>query len=392
MGCAAGASGSDVPVGGEGGGSSALGGSAGSSPGSGGAAGDQQGSGGASSGAGGVTGTGGAAAIQDGIRWVGRVDASNPSAVRFSWSGAGLIANVTGTEIAVRLSTTGGSTVYFQAVIDGEVKARFGVAQGGEQTVTLATGLTNGDHLVELYREGEPNFGMSTFHGFASGTVKNAPARQRLVEVVGDSISAGYGNLGEEVHPNWVADPACHQTAENTSWYQTYAAIAGHALDAEVSTVAMSGWGMYRDGGGSLNQVMPKVYGNTLGTNTTVPWSFEHQADVVVINLGTNDWAKGDPGTPYETAYLAFLETVRSKYPDAWIFLTIGSMGTEAKPRLDNVAAAFGDPKVISFDLGTQPLGSSGQIPTGCDWHPNVADHTRMAGILETQFRSKLGW
>jgi hypothetical protein len=31
-------------------------------------------------------------------------------------------------------------------------------------------------------------------------------------------------------------------------------------------------------------------------------------------------------------------------------------------------------------------------MPTGCDWHPNAADHQRMAGILEAQLQQKLGW
>jgi hypothetical protein len=45
-----------------------------------------------------------------------------------------------------------------------------------------------------------------------------------------------------------------------------------------------------------------------------------------------------------------------------------------------------------TFDLGIQNMGSDGSSPTGCDWHPNVADHERMAGILKTQLSAKLGW
>ena len=54
--------------------------------------------------------------------------------------------------------------------------------------------------------------------------------------------------------------------------------------------------------------------------------------------------------------------------------------------------AAAGDAKLATFDLGTQPLGSNGETPTGCDWHPNTADHARMAEILKTQLKAKLGW
>lgn len=356
---------------------------------------------GGTTGAGG-TGSGGTSAfITGGPRWVGRVDATDANAVRFAWQGAGLVATVNGSSIAVKLRTDGTSTVYFQPVIDGKMATRFKVDTGADQTVTLASGLAATDHVVELYRDTEGMYGLSTFLGFTSGTVKGAPGPSgRSIEVVGDSISAGYGNLGSEPHPNGVASPACHWTADNSTWYQTYAAIAGHALNAEVSTIARSGWGMYRDAAGNTSGVLSSIYANALGTNSNVVWGFVPKASVVVINLGTNDWGPGDPGTPYETAYKSFIATVRSHYPDAWIFLTIGSMTGEpglsqVKAHLANVVAAgaaTGDQKLASFDLGVQNMGADGSVPTGCDWHPNVADHQRMAGILQQQLSAKLGW
>jgi len=356
---------------------------------------------GGSDGGGAAGGGGTGAPSTGGPRWVGRVDATNPNAVRFAWQGAGLVATVNGTSIAVKLRTEGTTTVYFQPVIDGKMATRFSIDSGADQTVTLASGLAAVDHIVELYRDTEGMYGLSTFLGFTSGTVKGAPAASgRLMEVVGDSISAGYGDLGSEPHPNWVASPACHWTAANSTWYQTYAAVAGHALNAEVSTIARSGWGMYRDNSGSTTGVLSSVYANALGTDNTAVWSFVPKASVVVINLGTNDWATGDPGTPYETAYESFIATIRSHYPDAWIFLTIGSMVgepglTQVKTRLANVVAALaaaGDQKLVTFDMGVQNMGADGSVPTGCDWHPNVADHLRMAGILQQQLSAKLGW
>jgi lysophospholipase L1-like esterase len=361
---------------------------------------------GGTSSAGGLGATGGdsggtSAPTTAGPRWVGRVDATDPKAVRFAWQGAGFIATVNGSSIAVKLRTEGTPTVYFQPVIDGSVATRFKVDSGADQTVTLASGLAATDHVVELYRDTEGMYGLSTFLGFTSGTVTGAPGPSgRLIEVVGDSISAGYGNLGSEPHPNWVANPACHWTADNSTWYQTYAAIAGHALGAEVSTIARSGWGMYRDNTGNTSNVLSSVYEDALGTNSNAVWAFAPKASVVVINLGTNDWANGDPGTSYETAYQSFIAKVRGHYPDAWLFLTIGSMTGEpslsqVKARLANVVAAVtatGDQKLATFDLGVQNMGADGSVPTGCDWHPNVADHQRMAGILQQQLSSRLGW
>jgi lysophospholipase L1-like esterase len=334
---------------------------------------------------------------------LGRVDARDPNAAVFAWQGAGVAAKLSGTSLAVRLRTDGTDTVFFQAWIDGTKGPRFEVRSGAERTVTLASGLVAGDHDVALYRETEGAFGQSTFLGFSSGALRAPPAASsRLIEVVGDSISAAYGNLGEEPHPApaWVANPACHWTAANSSWFESYAAIAGRELNAEVSTIARSGWGMVRDRTNDTTRVLSSVYDNAAGTSPSPAWSFSRQASAVVINLGTNDWNLGDPGTAYETAYLQFIAHVRTRYPAAWILLTIGPMLGEpalsqVKVRLAAVVAARtgqGDSRVATFDFGMQNLGADGLIPTGCDWHPSRAEHARMAQILKSQLQSKLGW
>lgn len=394
------ASGGDAGAAGGGGSSGSSAGSGGSAAGSGGASGPAgSGGSGGNGGNSGASGAGGSAAPS--VHWVGRVDATDAAAVKFAWQGAGLVANVEGTTIAVKLRTEGTDTVFFQPVVDGTAGKRFEVKSGGDRTVMLASGIADAPHRVELYRETEGMYGVSTFLGFTSGTLKAPPASSgRIVEVVGDSISAGYGNLGSEPHPNWVATPACGWTAANSSWYETYASVAGRAFGAEVSTIAHSGWGMYRDAGGNAKNNLPSLYDHLLGTSDAKDFSFEPKASVVIVNLGTNDWSKGDPGKAYEIAYVAFLKHVRDVYPNAFVFLTIGSMlGQDAlnqvNARLDAIVAernAAGDTKLVAFDMGTQNLGADGSVPTGCDWHPNTADHARMANIVKAQLQAKLGW
>jgi lysophospholipase L1-like esterase len=336
--------------------------------------------------------------VAGGVRWTGRIDASDPAAVRFAWQGAGFVATVSGSTIAVKLQTTNAPTAVYQVVVDGLPGARISVPESAIETVTLASGLAPGEHVVELYRDTEGMYGVSTFWGFAQGTLVGSPALNgRLVEVVGDAISAGYGNLGSEPHPGWVANPACTWSADNSSWFHTYGSVAGRALGAQVSTVARSGWGLVRDGSGNSANTLPSVYDNAVGTNDPGAWGFSPQASVVVVNLGTGDIATGDPGTAFETAYVDFVRRVRGRYPNAWVFVTIGSTLGEPnlgimKTRLANVVAALNDGKVVTFDLGTQDLGWDGSVPTGCDWHPSAADHARMAEILKAQLKTRLGW
>jgi hypothetical protein len=152
---------------------------------------------------------------------------------------------------------------------------------------------------------------------------------------------------------------------------------------------------LYRDGDANQSQTLPALWENLLGSDPTVKWNFASEPNAVVINLGTNDWTQGDPGAPFEIAYDDFLHRVREKYPNTWIFLTIGPMLEEYRrdqilARLSHVLTGrvdAGDARISMFDFGSQD-GST----TGCLVHPGVAEHERMAKILEEHLVQALGW
>jgi len=119
------------------------------------------------------------------------------------------------------------------------------------------------------------------------------------------------------------------------------------------------------------------------------------EIDAVVINLGTNDFNPGDPGNAYTMALGTFVDTVRGRYPDAWIFCAVGTMYNASQHAKalsyaqSAVAARGGDTgKVAAIDLGSQDALQG----TGCDWHPSAAEDQRMADILVPILRQKLGW
>jgi lysophospholipase L1-like esterase len=168
--------------------------------------------------------------------------------------------------------------------------------------------------------------------------------------------------------------------------------LLGRALDAEVSIVARSGWGIVRGYDGSPDAVLSSIYGNTLGSTPDPAYDFARQPDAVIVNLGSNDSAKGDPGQPYEDGYVALLRTVRSKYPEAWVFLTLGPMTGEPllsamRQHIDHVIGRLADAKVVQLQLEPQDASS-----TGCDYHPDVDEHSRLAAALEPALRAKLSW
>ncbi|HTV26049.1 MAG TPA: SGNH/GDSL hydrolase family protein [Polyangiaceae bacterium] len=381
-----GAAGAGTPMAGTGGdgngGSGTSGG--GSGPGAGGTTGD----GGGSAGAG---GSGAADQGEPGVRFVGRVDTTDAAGARFAWSGTGIIARFSGTEVAVRMNGAQQYTV----VLDGEVQAKLTTTGGAD---AIATGLADGEHAVEIYRRTEANQGESQFLGFelGAGQLLAPPAApERRIEVIGDSISCGYGNEG--------ADETCGFTPDTENHYLTYGAIAARNVGADLVTVAWSGKGVvcnYGDEATACTEPMPLYYDRTLPNRADSVWDFaQYQPQAVVINLGTNDFSTAVDPTDEEfvSAYVELLERVRTAYPDALILCTVGPLlnGADLTTARTDITTAVqqridaGDDQVQTFELAPQDGATDG---LGCDYHPSLVTHEKMADVLTSKLAAELGW
>jgi lysophospholipase L1-like esterase len=250
---------------------------------------------------------------------------------------------------------------------------------------------------VSLYKRTEASSdGRTRVLGYAfpnGGTLLGPPPlATRRIEVVGDSISCGYGVLGP--------DATCTGTSAYEDHDDSYGAITARNLGADLHTISSSGKGMYVNIDGTTTGTLPDIYGLTLpyvSAGTPSAWDFAGWTpDAVVIDLGTNDFygsSTGDPGQPFVTAYLAFVQQVRLDYPDAWILCTNGPIlsGTqyaEAQAYIEAVVAMMDDPKVTFLGFPTQNPANG----EGCQGHPSVTTHELMAAQLTTALESALGW
>mgnify|MGYP001158821158 CR=1 FL=1 len=317
------------------------------------------------------------------IDWIGRWDEPAPGVHRFGWSGAGFVVRFSGTGASVTMDDAAG---FFTVVVDGAVQPNL-LTSGGEQTYTLATGLPDGEHTVQMYRRTEGSFGPTTIVSVdLEGELLAPPPVDRRMEVIGDSITCGYGNEG--VSP-------CSFSADTENHYLTYGAIAARTVGAQLHTVAWSGKGMVYNYGDDMFEPMPEIYDRAVATDAGSSWDYAWQADVVVINLGTNDFSTDNdpPQNVFVPAYVDFLSHLRDVYPNAYLLAISPSLFGGEVALVDGYLAeaveqrnAAGDADVGWANINVDWIGS------GCDGHPTVATHEGMAANLASELQTRLGW
>jgi hypothetical protein len=250
------------------------------------------------------------------VRYVGRFDLTDLSRPRCSWSGSSVIFRFKGSGVNVQIE--GGNNGRIQVVVDGKPTKVIALREKLRR-YEVASALPEGEHTVELVRATEPLFGITRFHSLElteGGTLTlPPPPAERRIEIIGDSISCGFGNTAKS------EKEAFHPDTEN--WYESYGAIAGRQLGAEVMCTAWSGKLMWP------KNTIPEIYDKVLPTDPgSRAWDFSSwQPQAVVIALGTNDFAgKNQPETEWSAAYKAFVRRLRALYPEAVIYVASSPM------------------------------------------------------------------
>jgi lysophospholipase L1-like esterase len=326
-------------------------------------------------------------ATEAAVRFVGRVERTGPRSGRYAWSGCGFVAAFQGTGVAVLLADKDNQHT---VLIDGTPRDVL-QTRATERRYVLGQGLAPGRHVLEVQRRTEALFGPTELLDVeveAGTLLPSPPAPERRLEILGDSISCGYGNEGH--------GPDCHFSAGTENHYLSYGALAGRALGAELSTVAWSGRGVVKNYDGESGEKMPVLFERVLPEDPRSQFDFAREPQALVINLGTNDFStEPDPSLrQFAAAYNALLGRARSRYPHAFLLGTVGPMlgGADLERAEAGIVAAIrerqasGDQRVAYHAMRTP------NPHPGCDWHPSTATHQKMAEEIANELRRILAW
>ena len=209
------------------------------------------------------------------------------------WEGSQVHINVEGASyVRATINASAGILGRFICEVDGWEVSSFFV--GGGNAAVAGNDFLCADDLyqtrhIRLIQILEPAFsgaspmGAFTFLGFTTdGTPAPPTPRTRKIELVGDSISAGYGARGKAGMP--YGCPVDDLTSGN---YYTYNWALAEAFNADIHVIAWSGKGMYENCCDS-GEKMPSYYLQTLGgTPYATDWDFSRFVpDMMLINLG----------------------------------------------------------------------------------------------------------
>ncbi|QMU28028.1 SGNH/GDSL hydrolase family protein [Adhaeribacter radiodurans] len=285
---------------------------------------------------------------------------------------------------------------YLQYELDGVYQKRIKISGNSLEPIQIKAS-NAGTHTVWIYKATEAHTGAIVIQKVTGKNVKSVkkPA-QPLIEFIGNSITCGAAADPSEV----PCGTGVYHDQHNA--YMAYGPRVARQLGSNFVLSSVSGIGIYRNWN-SNEPTMPQVYGKPdFQVNNPQSWDFTtYSPQVVSIALGTNDFSNGDgkkERLPFDSArfvsnYIAFVQLVKTKYPQAQIALLSSPMinGTN-RTLLQNCLTAVkrntdalyptAKPVALFFFESMQARGCSG--------HPNVEDHAILANQLVPFFKKLL--
>jgi lysophospholipase L1-like esterase len=303
----------------------------------------------------------------------------------FDWSGSGFAFNFVGTGFIISLGGySNDCPAYVKITVDGNHSQRFAVVNGSEKLII--EGLSDKRHRVNVLKitEGEPKLKFDTVTLLGNGAeLRNPPFNSpRRIEFIGDSITCGYGVLG--LHTD-----STYRTYQQDVT-RSYAGITAERFGADARFIAISGKGIVCNCNGDRTDIKTGEYYNRQSRTGGIcndGWV----ADVVVINIGTNDCGGPAPNDEFEQAARDLVAKVRDRYPEAHIIWLYGMMSQLYSEVLrDTLRDISKKDEKVHFMFTDTMYGNEPE--TGANGHPNVRCSVRVSNMLYKKIRSLTGW
>lgn len=285
------------------------------------------------------------------------------------WGASGFSFNVNCEgDVSLHYTKDSEAEIFFTVYVDGVRQENRLKLTGISGTCIIVENLVRGSHTIELYKQTQNQkgflceFDKVTF----KGTFEAAPpAKNFTIEFLGDSITAGIGNLGRNGIDG--GEPV------NSDATQTYAFITSRALNVDFSVIAQGGASLTPGTGTGIH--LASIYKYVNFERGTECWDTEKSINIIVVNLGTND--RGVNSNDFIDGIIAIANGLREKHKDSKIVFCMGMM-------------AKGE-RSIEFKRAVKQLGEDSKgfyfllLPANNDGsgaHPSVIGNQNAADVL----------
>lgn len=217
--------------------------------------------------------------------------------------------------------------------------------------------------------------------------IEGVEYKERKIEVIAASSSTGYGNLSNST-----------KTTANSDGLKAFAFLTAQALDAELSIVSASGWGISASAWTSPQTInMHDKYFMVDCMSNEVWDTSKYTPDVIVtnfgtndlsyINLGRNDLEKAERRENFIATYVDFLSRLHATYPDAQIIILYGLMNESGV--YDDHSEIYERAKALIPSLEMIKINGDAK---GYNSHPSVTSHAQIAQTLTQKIKDLMGW
>lgn len=293
----------------------------------------------------------------------------------FDWSSSGIEFNATYTGFVSVSGKTSGNNVKFRVYVN---RKDTGVVKFGSTYEIKKLPGTKADKEttahIRLVRIEYVKDGLATLKTVElTGEIHEWQEQRKFIEFIGDSITCGYGSVSND---------------SKKDGSRTFAYLTACELDVDYSMVAISGIGVNK----STEQHSGKTIGDFYKYNTWYRherelYAPERKADLVVVNLNTNDNGHGATKSAYKADLKALISDIRAIHgKDVNIVWIIGQMTKSDTP-------VNGWLKEVFEELGGESSGlyimQTTRNNAGGDGHPKYESHIVTSGHLVEMIKNK---
>lgn len=285
-------------------------------------------------------------------------------------------------DVKLTVDTAADST-YYTIFIDGKRADTRLSTKGNNKTITIASFKGNYYHTIKILKQTEERWSRTVLKELSmTGYLLSAPAQRKYhIEVLGDSLTTGYGNLGKKGEGNAQGG----NTPLKQDATKMYGFLAAEALNADCSVVAWSGIGLDKSYTGTSFGDYYKKYAQNRNSD---PYTYGRAPDVLVIHLGANDSTnKATTKEGFVKKGKELIEMIRKGYgknmPIIWAYDP-----NEGVPNyIKEVLNSFGgeSSKLYMLELEWQSKNEY----WGASGHPSEAAHKKHAELLVNLIKSK---